>query len=260
MRLEDGSGCFVKTGVDLWAERLRIEHDMYTGLQGASFLPRLLAWEDDGTQPILVLEDLSAATWPPPWTPQGIQDVLDTLASVRDARVPGIRRMIAIDTDFGRHWQVVAADPQPFLRLGLCTAAWLSNSLPLLDATATSVELGGTDLLHNDLRSDNLCFLDDRVVIIDWDSACLGNGILDIAAWLPSLHSEGGPLPENILASQPEMASAVAGYFAAYAGLSHLVDAPHVRNIQLSQLCSALPWAARALDLPALDGPNAPTA
>lgn len=259
VRLDDGSSCFVKTGGRIWADRLRIEHDTYVGLQDASFLPRLLAWDDDGTQPILVLEDLSAATWPPPWTPQKIEQVLSALESVRRAEVPGVRRMIEIDTDFGRHWQLVAADPDPFLRLGLCSASWLSDSLVLLDATATSVELGGTDLLHNDLRSDNLCFIDDRVVIIDWDCACLGSGVLDIAAWLPSLHSEGGPLPEDILPGEPGLASAIAGYLAYYAGQFALNPRPsNVPNLRLAEARSALPWAVRALGLPPLDRENSP--
>ena len=65
--LGDGSSCFVKTGAGVWAARLRVEHEVYSRLQ-ADFLPRQLGWDDDGVAPLLVLEDLSDAFWPPPWT------------------------------------------------------------------------------------------------------------------------------------------------------------------------------------------------
>ena len=91
------------------------------------------------------------------------------------------------------------------------------------------------------------------MTIVDWDCACVGNGTLELAAWLPSLHSEGGPLPEEILPDAPAWASAIAGYFALHAGLADIPDAPTVRNVQLEQLQSALPWAIRALGLRPLD-------
>jgi len=43
-----------------------------------------------------------------------------------------------------------------------------------------------------------------------------------------------------------------AGFFAARAGLPEISDAPQVRTVQRQQLETALPWAARALDLPPL--------
>jgi thiamine kinase-like enzyme len=46
-------------------------------------------------------------------------------------------------------------------------------------------------LLHFDVRSDNLCFRDGRALLIDWNLACIGNPVVDVAAWLPSLHAEG---------------------------------------------------------------------
>jgi len=48
-------------------EWLRREYHVYSRLV-APFLPRLLAWDDDGVRPLLILENLSAGFWPPPWT------------------------------------------------------------------------------------------------------------------------------------------------------------------------------------------------
>jgi hypothetical protein len=54
----------------------------------ADYLPQLLGWDDIGQQPILVLEDLSAAYWPPPWDRRQIESVLETLAKVRATPPP----------------------------------------------------------------------------------------------------------------------------------------------------------------------------
>ena len=48
----------------------------------------------------------------------------------------------------------------------------------------------------------------------------------------------------------PWDAARVSGFFAARAGLPGISDAPRVRVVQRQQLATALPWVARALDLP----------
>jgi len=76
---EDGSSCFVKVGADAYtAQQLRAEHRVYSALR-APFLPRFLGWDDDWEMPILLLEDLSNAAWPPPWNEGRVQQVLNTL-------------------------------------------------------------------------------------------------------------------------------------------------------------------------------------
>jgi aminoglycoside phosphotransferase (APT) family kinase protein len=104
-------------------------------------------------------------------------------------------------------------------------------------------------VLHFDVRSDNLCFVGDRVVLVDWNLACVGNGRFDVAFWLPSLKLEGGPDPWHVLPDAGPLAAAVAGFFAARAGLPRPPGAPTVREFQLAQLRVALPWAARELGL-----------
>jgi hypothetical protein len=46
------------------------------------------------------------------------------------------------------------------------------------------------------------------------------------------------------------LAAYVAGFFASRAGQAEIPHAPLVRQVQRQQLLTALPWAARALDLP----------
>jgi Ser/Thr protein kinase RdoA (MazF antagonist) len=144
----------------------------------------------------------------------------------------------------------LAGDPGPFLALGMCSAAWLGRALPFLDDAARSADLCGDSLLHMDVRSDNLCVLGDRAILIDWNWACRGNAAFDLAAWLPSLHAEGGPAPETLMPEAGAFAALLAGYFCARAPRPPISLAPHVRPLQLAQARTALPWAARALGLP----------
>jgi thiamine kinase-like enzyme len=144
----------------------------------------------------------------------------------------------------------VAADPAPFLSLGIGSTAWLEEVLPVLVAAEARCLPAGEALCHWDLRSDNICLAGGRVVFVDWNLACRSNPRLDLGFWLPSLAFEGGPAPERLLPDAPEVAAWVAGFFAARAGLPGIPDAPRVRQVQREQLSTALPWALRALGLP----------
>ena len=123
----DGTSAFLKAGTtDATSEWLRREHRFYSHVRGA-YLARLNGWDDDGRRPILALEDLSGAAWPPPWNRERVDGVLHALAEV------------AVDAPAGRHadaprargngWRLDdrGADPAPFLSLGMCSAAWLAN-------------------------------------------------------------------------------------------------------------------------------------
>jgi aminoglycoside phosphotransferase (APT) family kinase protein len=239
---------------DYTAEWLRREHHVYAALDGQPFLPRVLGWDDDGLAPALALEDLSRALWPPPWDGVRIDAALATLASVHATPPPeGVPP--AVESQFGLDgWPDVAADPQPFLSLGLCSPGWLHDHLPVLSDASAAAEIQGTSFLHFDVRGDNLCLRDGGAVLVDWNNACVGNAMMDTASWLPSLEAEGGPAPQVILPDEspglPAIASLLAGYFCARAGLPPIPQAPHARPLQLMQAKTSLPWAARLLDLP----------
>ena len=149
--------------------------------------------------------------------------------------------------------------PAHFCRSTLCSEPWLQNALPaLIEQEQRGKERrAGADLIHRDIRSDNICLLGDRAVVVDWNWASRGNGELDLASWLPSLQYEGGPAPDEVLPGASHWAALMSGYFAARAGLPVIPNAPRVRAVQLAQLRTALPWAQRALGLPPLDGPQA---
>lgn len=253
--LPDSSTCFVKMATtELTAEWLRTEAKIYESVQ-AECMPRVYAWEDDATLPLLIAEDLTYAHWPPPWTQRNVQAVLEALTEVASIEPPSFLPA-ASETIFltGRQWEAVAADPVPFLSLGLCSESWLDACLPVLLAAEVSAAIDGDSFLHMDVRSDNLCFGDeDNAILIDWNHCSRGAAELDIAFWLPSLAFEGGPLPEEVLPASPGYAAIVSGFFAARAPQPIIADAPFVRRVQLEQLSTALPWAVRALELPPLD-------
>jgi hypothetical protein len=240
---------FVKVGATaLTAEWTRAEHRNYGALEGW-FMPRVLGFDDDGSRPVLALEDLSRASWPPPWSDARVVAVLDALTAIRRTAPPA--HLLGQSLDLGSNWREVADDPAPFLDLGLCSPAWLEASLGALIAAASDASIDGTSLLHLDVRSDNLCFRDGRAILLDWNAAGIGNAEIDVAFWLPSLHAEGGPAPEAVLPSSPELAALVSGFFCSRAGSDAIPEAPHVRPLQVQQARTALPWAARALRLPA---------
>jgi len=242
---------FVKIGATpLTAEWLRTEHLNLQALSGP-FMARVLGWSDDGERPVLALEDLSDATWPPPWSIDQIDRVVACLDAVHATPPPD--RLTRINLDGGADWRHVARDPAEFLKLGLCSPRWLERALPVLIAAADGARFAGEALLHGDVRSDNLCFRGETTYLIDWNHATVGNPTIDLASWLPSLAAEGGPAPDTLLAGEPEIVAWVTGYFCARAGGPLVPDAPHVRPLQLAQARTALPWAARTLGLAAPD-------
>lgn len=254
--LASGAAVFVKAGAtpdtSTW---LRREAAFYSSVT-APFLPRFLGFEDAPDAPLIVLEDLSQAHWPPPWEPGQVERVLRALSTVAETPAPaGLPRLTDTALDTFNGWHAVAADPGPFLSLGLCSANWLSVNLPRLLAAedVAGAMLDGDALLHFDVRSDNLCLAADRTLLVDWNHACVGNPLVDIAAWLSSLEFEGGPPPEDVAPAASEFAVHMAGYFAANAGLPNIPDAPFVRRVQREQLSTALPWTVRALGLARLD-------
>jgi thiamine kinase-like enzyme len=248
--LGDGRRVFVKAAqAEHMAAWLRREHEIYAHLRG-SFIPRLEAFEDDPVYPVLVLEDLSEADWEVRWDPERVALVRAALAELAASEPPPNTRPVreSFAGLFGR-WRIVEEDPEPFLSAGVRSREWLERSLPTLIAAADAVPAGGEDLLHLDVRSDNLCFREDAAILVDWNWCSTGNADLDVAAWLPSLAVEGGPPPWEVLPGAGELAAFLAGVWAGVVGLPPPEHAPTVRPLQRRQLEVALAWCERELPI-----------
>jgi thiamine kinase-like enzyme len=242
---------FVKVGATpLTSKFLRREIQIYNCVSG-EFMPNLVAWEDHEAEPILIIEDLSAGHWPPPWSERQVELVLAQIEAMHNTQIR-LEPFAQVHGTRDANWQTVAADPEPFLSIGLAGERWLNAALPILIRHEADCRTDGNSLTHCDLRSDNMCLVENRAIFVDWNLACLSNPKLDLGFWLPSLAYEGGPDPETIMPDAPEIAAWVSGFFAARAGLPGVKDAPRVRLVQRQQLEIALPWAVRALDLPPL--------
>jgi hypothetical protein len=248
---DDGSTVFAKVAVnENTAAWLAAEHLVYSQVEG-SFLPRFIGYDADEPA-VLLLEDLTAARWPPPWPDGSIALVLAALDKIAGTWPPhGVLSIEAYRDEVLGGWGLVAQDPGPFLSFGFCSSAWLAEALPTLREAAETAPIEGDSLVHFDVRSDNIALLEQRAVIVDWNWACIGNPVLDVATWLPSLHVEGGPPPEELLPDcPPGFPAFLAGFWAARIGLPPPPGAaPGLRDLQLAQLGVVLPWAVRALGL-----------
>lgn len=111
-----------------------------------------------------------------------------------------------------------------------------------------AVAIDGDCLVHFDLRTDNILLgateCDD--VVVDWPGACSGAPWIDLAALLPSLHLDGGPLPHDVFehhpvgrAAEPESVdvflAALAGYFTRRSLLPPPTGLPTLRPFQAEQ-------------------------
>jgi hypothetical protein len=242
---------FLKIGTSpITAGMVNREIAVYRSLT-APFMPTFVGASVDPAEPVLVIEDLSSAEWPPPWSTPGLSIVLEQINEMhRTVSDLEVRTLLYDERNAG--WPMVARDPAPFLSLGLTSREWLEKSLPPLIDAERRCQLDGSSLTHLDLRSDNICIHKGQVKFVDWAEAGTGNAAVDMGFFLPSLAFEGGPNPDEIMPSAPEVAALVSGFFAARAGLPSIPDAPFVRRVQLEQLSTALPWAQRALELPLL--------
>ena len=248
VELADGRSVFVKSAeAPPLTDWLRREHEVYEALEG-SFIPRLEGWDDDGVRPLLAIEDLSGADWSVRWDDARVAAVLEAVAEIASSAPPPNTATVREDhAEMWLRWQIVADDPAPFLSVGLRDEAWLGRALPVLLETAQRAPVEGEELVHFDVRSDNMCFRDGRAVLVDWNWCSRANSAADIAAWAPSVASEGGPPPWRVLPGHGELAGFIAGIWAAVVGLPPPETAPKVREVQRRQLAVALDWVDRDL-------------
>ncbi|QYR22532.1 aminoglycoside phosphotransferase family protein [Paenibacillus sp. sptzw28] len=225
---------------------------------------------------LLLLEDLKDAAAVPPWTDKLAVQAVHDIAQFHLRGMPESGKVDEINVKgFTDNWRTIRYNREESdCFLGLFgedrteAEAWLNDSFDILIAAES--ELMRMDqpwgLIHSDIRSDNLRFRDDKLVLFDWALACRGPLILDVIFFFPSVQGEGGPTAERLLPvykqamsdqgvsfpsyAERAAAAATAGFFASRTGKPPIPALPRLRDIQRLQLGPALEWAAKVLSLP----------
>lgn len=242
--------CFVKVGYD---ERTRaaIATEASVLMEVRSpHLPRLIRHEPG----MLIVEDLTGAHWPPPWT-DDLRRLWHALESLAGEPAPSVATPLEDDEP----WQHLDGVSE---QLGAPLTRWLRNHLDHLNDSAAAVSPVGSDFVHADLSLDNLCVAERGVVLVDWEFASIGNRELDIATVSLELVSEGLSPHLVPLANRSEWAARLAIWM--LAGIVELsewaVDPEALRSDRLTLAEVALRWWATDLALspppPIAGGPH----
>lgn len=241
--LADGSSAFLKVGVDEpTREGIALEAFTYESLRLPG-VPRVRAYVELGFG-CLALEDLSKATWPPPWSEQAIADAFDLLARLAMVNPPADHRLGRLEQRRAllMGWEDIARTPSDFLDLGLRPPRWLDACLPRLTRLESVAQLDGQHVVHRDLRSDNVCFVGSECRFVDWAGTEIGNWRFDCVALMISIHADA-PTSDVLRYLESEDAALLAlqaGFLASRTGRPDPYPGSGVREMQRSQLRGAL--------------------
>ncbi len=198
----DGTRAFVKAcGSGLnpdTPDLLRAEIDALAHLPSSVPHARLLAAYDDGAWVALTLEDVDGRHPAIPWTGRDLAPTLAALERTGRTRAPKRLPGFADRAQLLTAWDEVEADP-------VAVPDELVDRLPqLLDLQRTARQVtAGDRLVHWDARADNILLRDGEAVLLDWAWACRGAGWLDTLLLAMDLRVQGGPDPDDVLASSP---------------------------------------------------------
>lgn len=211
IRTTSGASAFVKAcGVGLNAktpELLRSEARVLAALPPHPCLPRLLDVYDDGDWVALMVEDLAGAPPPAPWQVEDLRRVSDAIREVRpvlDATaLDGLPAAADSSPIFLSRWRELEG------RLPLVDPWWAAHHDALAGHAQRAAELiGGGELVHWDIRADNVVFASGRVVLVDWGQARRGAGWMDHAMLALDCAMSGSELSTaELAASDPTLRS-----------------------------------------------------
>jgi aminoglycoside phosphotransferase (APT) family kinase protein len=201
VELASGGRVFVKAATDPetagWLRNERI------AIEGAPrYAPAVVAWLDPADAfPVLVVEALDGH-WPA--SHRGVDwregDLARVLASLHElSQTAGPTALPKAASTGARAWRSIAQAPDAFLGLGLCSRAWFTAHGAALAQAEERLDRSGRAFVHGDMRSDNICMMEDGPRFVDWSHARRGHAHSDLATFLPTAHLEGGPAPSDVL-------------------------------------------------------------
>jgi aminoglycoside phosphotransferase (APT) family kinase protein len=232
--------------------------------EGSGADPAQAAPNDPDGWVVLVFEDVEGRHPALPWRDDELDRVLGALealaVSLTPSPLPPALTVTAGDwlRRHGRGWQrLLRADPEIRARRD----AWSAQHeamLADLEAQAPTAAEGDT-LLHFDTRADNLLLTPERVFVVDWPHARVGQPWIDLILFAPSMAMQGGPAPEALLArsavgraADPDavtaVVAAVAGYFTWQSLLPPPPGLPTLREFQAAQGAVARRWLAERVE------------
>jgi aminoglycoside phosphotransferase (APT) family kinase protein len=268
LQLADGRRFFVKViGPDANPDTPamhRREARVVAALPASAPVPRLLGAYDEGEGGwvALVFEEVDGRMPAQPWQDDELARVLAAMVDLSNALTPSplpVGEVIgSASEEFAQRlggWRRLREEqPSHLDRLD----AW---SLRHLDALVVWEEraaaaVAGETLLHFDLRADNILLSPERVWFVDWPLACVGAAWVDVVFFAPSVHMQGGPPPEQVIARHPALQSAdpddvtaaisaVAGFFTHRSLQPPPPGLPTVRAFQAAQGVVARAWVAQ---------------
>ncbi|MGH9007020.1 MAG: phosphotransferase, partial [Acidimicrobiales bacterium] len=138
-----------------------------------------------------------------PWRDAELETVIEAIASLHEALTP-CPVAEALDTSVRARnalngWRMLAEMPTPPDGLDEWSRRHLARLVEAEVASLRAVDEGDT-LVHGDIRADNVLLADGHAVFVDWPHASRGSPLWDLVAMAPSVHLEGGPEPEAVLA------------------------------------------------------------
>jgi Ser/Thr protein kinase RdoA (MazF antagonist) len=255
----DGRRAFVKAA-GLTVNEMAVELHRREALVSAALPPEvpsptLLGVHDDGEWVALVFEDVAGRTPRTPWVGEEINAVFEALAGLASAAIPAelLRTLPDAAEKLANDmagWQRIALEPPAALD------PWARAHLDQLSGVAdrAAAAFAGDQLVHTDIRADNLLLRPDgSVVIVDWPWATRGPAWLDRLLLLVNIALFGGHDVEQILAvhihAEPDDVTAAlagfAGFFLDAARRPAPPGLPTVRGFQAAQGASTLEWLKR---------------
>jgi len=267
-QLEDGRRCFIKTVSPaqnpIAPDLHRREAQIAAALPADLPAPRLLGVIDDGDWITLVFEEIVGEPPPQPWSLDALAATfrsLDQLAArTTPCPIPGLSSFAERHASTFDGYRRIASGEVPMERLDPWTSVHLARLVGLEERWEDAV-VGGSSLVHSDLRADNLLVTTDgEVVIVDWPHACVGPAWVDKLFMLPSVPLDGGPSPEEVEAELKPFRGvdaddvnlvlvALCGYFTHRGLQPDPIGLPTVRAFQRAQGLVARQWISARLGL-----------
>jgi hypothetical protein len=236
-------------------QMLRREADIVERLGSRPWLAPYVGRYDDGHWVALVLDDVVGTTPPVPWRADDIETALRMLARVATDLTPTplshLPTVVGEVAGLFGGWKRLREDPPPHLD------PWIAQHLDdLVRCVAETVpRLGGSTVVHLDVRADNLLIRPDgSMVLVDWPWAAIGPDWLDRFELILNIDFTGGHDVEVITDRHlghvpPELITGtLAGFCAFFTDEGRRPDPaglPTVRAFQRAQAATTLAWLKR---------------